>query len=95
MSTIVTGIPTVPPRCASVADQLAFDALPDDTKALIERLYGKIPAVAGQWFTREHVEDAYEAGFESGQDSVEIERSSLSRRDMEAWINHLTGGTQG
>lgn len=88
-------LPTVPPRCASVADQLEYDAWPIEAKALVERLYGRIPAVAGQWFTREHVEDTYKAGFEAGQDSVEIDRSPLSRRDMEAWINHLSGGTQG
>lgn len=85
----------VPPRCASVADQLAFDALPEDTRALVLRLYGEVPAVAGQWFTREHVEKAYMAGFESGQDSVEIDRMRLSRREMETWINNLSGGRQG
>lgn len=95
MSTIVTGIPTVPPRCASVADQLAFDALPDETRALVLRLYGDAPVASGVWCTRAQLEDLYERAFEDGQESVEIERFSLSRRTMEATINNLSGGRQG
>lgn len=96
MSTIViTGIPTVPPRCASVADQLAFDALPDETRALVLRLYGDVPSGTGTWCTRAQLEELYEAAYEDGQESVEIERLSLSRRTMEATINTLSGGRQG
>ncbi len=84
--------PYFAPRCASVADQLAFDALPDDIRALVQRLYGDAPVGNGRWFTRAQLEDLYEKAFEDGQESVEIERLSLSRRTMEATINTLSGG---
>lgn len=95
MSTTLTGVPVAPPRGASVADQLAFDALPEETRALVERLYGRVPAVGGQWFTREQMEDMYETGFEDGQDSVDVQREPMSRRRVEECVKNFIEGRRG
>lgn len=56
---------------ASVADQLAFDALPEETKAMILRLYGPMPEGGTEYYTAEDLEEAYAAGWEDCAEEFE------------------------
>jgi hypothetical protein len=49
---------------ASVADYLAFEALPEETKSLIQRLYGDHLVPVGGQYTEDDLREAYEAGWE-------------------------------
>lgn len=66
---------------ASVADVLAFDSLPDATKALIERIYGEAPAEGTKLYTEEDMREAYEAGWEDCGEEIEAPWMSPSRMD--------------
>lgn len=84
-------------RTASVADTLLFDALPEQTKALVERIYGDVPPAAGKWMTADELEELYEEAFEAGQESVEVEKEcpSLTRRELEQAVKNIITGRKG
>lgn len=95
MSVTMTIRPALNYQGPSVADQLRFDALPDDVRDLVLRIYGEAPASGdGTWFSRDAIEAAYKAGFEAGQDAVELERLSLSKREVQEWIKSYTKGRE-
>lgn len=54
---------------ASAADYLAFEALPEETKSLIQRLYGDhlVPGM----YTEDDLREAYEAGWEDCAEEFE------------------------
>ena len=52
---------------ASVADELAFEALPIETQEMVKRLYGSRQGD----YTEQDIMDAYEAGFEDAADQME------------------------
>jgi len=54
---------------ASVADMLALDALPEDVKAVLARVYGDMSAPG--MYTEEAMEDAYTAGWEDCAETIE------------------------
>ena len=67
---------------ASVADQLAFDALPDDVKQMVQRIYGDAPSA----YTEDDLREAYEAGWEDCTDEIRYSHSSDWR-----WKQYLDG----
>lgn len=87
--------PFVPSRTASVADQLAFDRLPEETRALVERIYGEVPAPGGKWVTADELEQLYEEAYEAGQESVELDPQSLSQRELQRAVNDFITGRKG
>ena len=87
--------PFVPSRTASVADQLAFDRLPDETRALVERIYGEVPAPDGKWVTADELEPLYEEAYEAGQESVELDPQSLSQRELQRAVKDFITGRKG
>jgi hypothetical protein len=56
---------------ASVADYLAFEALPEETKNLIQRLYGDHLTPVGEHYTEEDLREAYEAGWDDCAEAFE------------------------
>lgn len=56
---------------ATVADELAFSALPVETQQLVKRLYGE--GTGG--FTEDDMIQAYEAGFEDAAENFEPPRA--------------------
>lgn len=51
----------------SVADELAFEALPIETQEMVKRLYGSRQS----GYTEQDIMDAYEAGFEDAAEQME------------------------
>ena len=84
-------------RTSSVADVLLFAALPEETKALVERIYGEVPPAGGKWVTTDELEELYEEAFEAGQESVEVEKDchSLTQREREQAIRDFIKGREG
>ena len=60
---------TVQNSKASVADMLALDCLPEDTKALIERVYGDLGAPG--MYTEYDLREAYAAGWDDCAEQIE------------------------
>jgi hypothetical protein len=71
---------------ASVADQLAFDALPDETKAMITRLYTAPPAGGNAYYTEEDLEEAYAAGWEDCAE--DMEPPYFNDWKWKSWLKH-------
>jgi hypothetical protein len=69
---------------ASVADYLAFESLPEETKSLIQRLYGDHLTPVDGMYTKEDMEDAYESGWEDCAE--EIERPWMSSSHFEYYL---------
>lgn len=75
---------TVKNSKASVADMLALDCLPEDTKALIERVYGDLGAPG--MYTEDDLRDAYTEGWEDCAEQIE---SPWMGNADEHYINRL------
>jgi hypothetical protein len=69
---------------ASVADYLAFEALPEETKSLIQRLYGD--HLAPGTYTEDDMRDAYESGWEDCAE--EFERPWMSPSHVDYYLKN-------
>ncbi len=56
---------------ASVADYLAFEALPEETKSLIQRLYGDHLVPVHGAYTEDDLREAFESGWEECAEQFE------------------------
>lgn len=79
-------------RAPSLADVLAYEALPADVRALAERvlLNGLTPEGAGGW---ELYKEAFEDGVETTIDT--IERTTPERADYEHALRRITSRAKG
>ena len=73
----------------SVADQLAFDALPEDTKLMMMRVYGFAPDM-GSPPNQSSLEDAFEAGWEACAESFDT--PYYSSYEFNAWLQSRRKG---
>ncbi len=71
---------------ASVADYLAFENLPEETKALVERLYGDHLTPVDGMYTEDDMRDAYETGWEDCAE--EFERPWMSPSHVDYYLKN-------
>ncbi|MCW5591026.1 MAG: hypothetical protein KIS74_02905 [Burkholderiales bacterium] len=74
----------------AVADVLWLDSLDEATKERLARIYGTAdPGPDGAFYTEAQLQEAYEAGWEDGQDAVEIDTNSPSDHDFRGFLKTI------
>ena len=71
----------------SVADILWLESFPPDVQARLERIFGPLPD-ASIGAAEAELEDAYNAGWDDGQEAVEIDRQPASDHDFKRYLKH-------
>lgn len=72
-------------RAPSLADEIAFEALPDDTRALVARLFGP----QAQHATLDLLALAYERGARDAEDAAEVVFGPLTHKEAAEYVRDL------
>lgn len=81
--TLITALTPANSSGVSVADQVAFGALPDETRALVHKLFGDVYTVG---HTREEMKHAFEAGFDLACDADDPHYPYMSSKDFDIYM---------